>query len=197
MEYNVWSELQTASTEVCQRIQRSLTRPYGVCMFNIRTGGNVGMVVRSACLMGFSDVIICGRRHYDKRFTVGSHNYIKITHWEDPVHVDITTVSPGRYLENVDYDPESFSKMCNQDGWTPIFIEQGGEDIREPTWKHIEKPLLVFGNESIGIPKSFMNKVPGSRILTIPQWSVIRSMNIANAASIAMWELRRKDYNPI
>jgi hypothetical protein len=193
-KYNVWTELQNSSTEMCQRVQRNLTCDYGICMFNVRTGGNVGMVVRTACTLGFSDVVICGRRHYDKRFTVGADKYINITHWEDPVHVDIKTVSPGKYLETIEYNPESFVEHCKQGNWTPVFIEQGGEDIREPTWKHIERPLLVFGNESIGIPKNFMKKVSGSRVLSIPQWSVLRSMNIANAASIAMWELKRKDY---
>jgi tRNA(Leu) C34 or U34 (ribose-2'-O)-methylase TrmL len=61
----------------------------------------------------------------------------------------------------------------------------------------IEKPLLVMGNESTGIPRDFMRKVcsamPDACVISIPQWSVLRSLNIASAATIAMWELRSKN----
>jgi len=191
---NVWTPLQNLEIHKLQKIQKNLTNTLGICMFNVRTSGNIGMSMRTACTMGFSDFIICGRRSYDRRFTVGADNYINVQHWPEPVSVEIDTIKPGEYLETIRYSPELFAEKCKD--WTPIFIEQGGEDIREPTWKHVENPLLIFGNESIGIPRSFINKVkesiPETRILSIPQWSILRSMNVANAASIAMWELRRK-----
>jgi len=195
MEYNIWTELQDKNLESCKRLNNNLKNGYGICMFNIKLSGNVGMAVRTACAMGFSNFIICGRHHYDKRFTVGAHNYIDISYWDEPVKVSIKTLSANKYSEEIEYFPSEFIKRCEDGNWTPVFIEQGGEDIREITWKLIEKPLLIFGNESIGIPKSFINEVvraiPESRVLSIPQWSILRSMNVTNAASIAMWELQR------
>jgi tRNA G18 (ribose-2'-O)-methylase SpoU len=195
---NVWTELQDKSVLDCQNIQRCISNDnYGICMFNVRLSGNVGMALRTACTMGFGHFVICGRHHYDKRFTVGAHNYINIDYWEDPVKVTIKTIKPGDYLEDVVYSPNDFIEKCQEVQWTPVFIEQGGQDIRYENWKLIERPLLVFGNESIGIPRSFMNEVknaiPETRILSIPQWSILRSMNVANAASIAMWELKRRN----
>jgi len=196
MEYNIWTELQDKDLESCKKFNNNLkSKNYGICMFNIKLSGNIGMAVRSACVLGFNNFIICGRHHYDKRFTVGAHNYIDISFWDDPVKVSIQTISNNKYSEEIEYFPSEFIKKCQSDNWTPVFIEQGGKDIREPTWKLIEKPLLIFGNESIGIPKTFINEVsksiPETRILSIPQWSILRSMNVTNAAAIAMWELQR------
>jgi len=190
---NVWTPLQNLDVPVLQKIQKNLTKPLGICLFNVRTSGNIGMSMRTACALGFSDFIICGRRSYDRRFTVGADNYINVQHWPEPVNVKIDTIKPGEYRETIEYSPELFIEKCKE--WTPVFIEQGGEDIREPTWKHLERPLLVFGNESIGIPRSFIKqvkeKIQETRVLSIPQWSILRSMNVSTAAGIAMWELRR------
>jgi tRNA G18 (ribose-2'-O)-methylase SpoU len=180
---NVRTEYQQFDTATCQKIQRSLMKPFGVCAFNVRTGGNVGMIVRSACNFGAQEVITCGRRHYDKRFTVGSENYIPVTHWEEPLKVHIDVKSP---TETTEYNAEAFFENCKKSGWTPVFLEQGGEDIRDVAWKTIDRPLLIVGNESCGIPKEFMK---GSKTVSIPQWSVMRSLNVAVAASLAIWEL--------
>ena len=88
--------------------------------------------------------------------------------------------------------------MCN---WTPVFVEQGGIDIRTVHWPRPDcsaspaRPLLVMGNESSGIPRDFMDTVMRENKdaikVSIPQWSVLRSMNVAMAAGIAMWEVRK------
>jgi len=199
--YNVWTELQDKPTDSCKKLQQSFSNDFGICMFNIRLSGNVGMAIRTACTLGFNEFIICGRHHYDRRFTVGAHNYINIHHWEEPVKVHIKTLSPNNYSEKVEYIPSEFVKNCKRSNWTPVFIEQGGNDIRNNIWKLIKKPLLVLGNESSGIPRSFINEVkkyiPETVVLNIPQWSVLRSMNVSTAATIAMWELRSKNVNSV
>ena len=201
---NVWTELQNKPVTCSQKLQHAFcaNTQYAICMFNIQLSGNIGMAVRTACALGFDKFIICGRHHYDKRFTVGAHNYINVEYWNDPIKVTITTLSgkprnQQEYKETVDYNPEIFVENCKRNGYTPIFIEQGGSDIRDSSWKLVDKPLLILGNESFGIPTTFMKAVcsalPDSRIISIPQWSVLRSLNIANAATIAMWELRSKN----
>lgn len=206
---NVWSELQSKSVTCSQKLQHAFcaNTEYAICMFNIQLSGNVGMTMRTACAMGFEKFIICGRHHYDKRFTVGAHNYIDVVYWNEPIKVTITTLSrklinknpsdQQQYKETIEYFPEAFITNCQIHGYTPIFIEQGGNDIRTREWKHVSKPMLVLGNESFGIPRDFMrvvcNAIPDAQIISIPQWSVLRSLNIANAATIAMWELRSKN----
>jgi tRNA G18 (ribose-2'-O)-methylase SpoU len=151
------------------------------------------MIVRQACIMGCKEVVVCGRKHYDKRFTVGAHNYINTVYWETPLNVCIQTVSPGVYKETINYNVDEFIKHC--DNYTPVFLEQGGKDIQEISWKLIENPLIILGNESLGIPSNFIKsvkqKIPQTLIVSLPQNSIMRSMNVAIAGSIAMWEISK------
>ena len=188
---NVRTEYQDLPLNVIKKIQSSLTNNLSVLLFNVRTDGNVGMIIRQACLMGCRRVIICGKKQYDRRFTVGSHHYIDIEFWDKPLIVNTRTVSPGVFKETVDYDPQAFIDLCKTGNYTPVFLEQGGMDIQQIKWQTVENPLLVLGNESLGIPQTFINVVKKRRCLfvSIPQSSVIRSMNVAMAGSIAIWEM--------
>lgn len=184
---NVLTELQQRPVEDAQACQRGLAAPFGLCCLNVRADGNIGMMIRSACTLGAEEVIICGRRHFDARFSVGAEHYVPISYWPDALKVTID------HNQNATcrYDPDEFLSACVKGRWTPVFIEQGPEskDIRAIQWP--ERPLLVMGNESTGIPQDFMDAIGGT-IATIPQWSVLRSMNVAAAATIAMWEVRNK-----
>jgi len=191
---NVRTEYQNLPTDKLKKIQENISTNVSVMLFNVRTSGNVGMIIRQACVMGCKEVILCGRKQYDKRFTVGGHNYIDIKYWDTPLKVTIHTVSPGIYNEYLEYNPSEFIKNCK--GYTPIFLEQGGKNIRQVCWKLIENPLVVLGNESIGIPTDFIKlvkkEIPETLIISIPQNSVMRSMNVALAGSIALWEISKE-----
>lgn len=191
---NVRSEYQNYDNKTLKIIQNQLTKNFSICLFNIRTSGNIGMTIRSACLLGCREVIICGRKKFDARFSVGSEHYIDLIYWDTPLRVTIFNKNPYESQEILDYDPLEFVKMCGQR--TPVFLEQGGKDIRDVSWKLIENPLLIIGNESCGIPKDFIETVKklitDTQLVTIPQYSVMRSMNVAVAASIAMWEITCK-----
>jgi tRNA G18 (ribose-2'-O)-methylase SpoU len=148
------------------------------------------MIIRQSCIMGCRQVIICGRKCYDRRFTTGAHNYIDTVHWQDVLNVQIDTVSPGVFKETVDYNVENFIDKTRE--FTLIFLEQGGTSINEVKWKTVENPLLILGNETTGIPRDFIKTISKKAdciFVSIPQYSVMRSMNVAMAASIAIWEI--------
>jgi len=171
-------------------------------MLNIRQSANIGMTVRTACLLGCKEFIICGRKQYDKRFTVGAEHYIPTTYWREPLKVTINCVPQKQqpqphpqYEDVLIYNADDFAMRCNASSWTPVFIEQGGQNICDTNWKQINNPLLVFGNESYGIPRDFMaavkKHIPTTIVVSIPQWSIMRSMNVSMAACIAMWEVSK------
>lgn len=193
MELNVRNEYQDLPIETLKKIQKNINNNVSILLFNIRTDGNIGLIIRQACLMGCKKIIICGRKHYDKRFTVGAHNYIEIEHWDTPLKVDINTVSPGVYKTKVEYDYMDFLKKI--ENYTPIFLEQGGINIQEISWKLIENPLVIVGNESSGVPSHFIKNIKSikksTKIVSIPQCSVMRSMNVAMATSIILWEITK------
>jgi tRNA G18 (ribose-2'-O)-methylase SpoU len=193
---NVRSEYQHLKPEQLKKLQNALSMNCEVLLFNIRTSGNIAMCIRTACLMGCKQVIICGRKHYDKRFTVGAENYIPVTFVEKPLKVTINCkkgTNPVEYIEMFNYDVDEFVKCC--EGRTPIFLEQNGTNISEVPWKLVENPLVILGNESLGIPTDFIKSVktilPETLIVSIPQCSVMRSLNVAVAASIVLWEINR------
>ena len=184
---NVRDELQNCDIEDLKLIQKSYSKNFSILLFNVRTSGNVGTIIRSACLLGCREVIICGRKVYDRRHTVGAHNYIDVKHWDDVLKVEITckpNTKPTEYNEKLDYNEKTFYERL--DGRTPVILEQGGVDIRSVDWVTIKNPVIVVGNESLGVPDWF---APEAIRVSIPQWSVMRSMNVAMAATIAIWEL--------
>ncbi len=56
---------------------------------------------------------------------------------------------------------------------------------------------LVFGRETRGLPESLLNSAGRKRLLTIPMASAARSLNLATAAGIVLFEaLRQVRVNP-
>jgi tRNA (cytidine/uridine-2'-O-)-methyltransferase len=53
---------------------------------------------------------------------------------------------------------------------------------------------LVFGKETVGLPKEFLAELPKERILQIPMpgHPVVRSLNMAGTVHIALYEAMRK-----
>jgi tRNA G18 (ribose-2'-O)-methylase SpoU len=193
-QYNVVDELQTLSVEEIRSKQQSLSANFGICCMNLRAEGNAGMIARSACLFGAKQMIICGRKCYDKRFTVGAHHYLDIQHWPDVLQVTIDPVPP-EFVATCRYDAAAFVERLCGTKWRPVFVEQGGEDLRDAfSADTTEHNLFIVGNESTGIPDHFIDSVraaiPETRVVSIPQWSVLRSMNVAMAATVVMWEAR-------
>ena len=77
----------------------------------------------------------------------------------------------------------------------PIFIEQGGTSILDFNFNelqlHNKKPVFIFGNETHGIDVKLLNyckNLKGFRILSIPQFGILKSLNVSNSASIILWE---------
>lgn len=50
---------------------------------------------------------------------------------------------------------------------------------------------LVFGKESVGLPDELLAKYP-DRVVGIPTIGAVRSLNLANAAGIALWDALRQ-----
>lgn len=51
--------------------------------------------------------------------------------------------------------------------------------------------VLVFGSEGSGLPEEILNERPDS-VLTIPMWGPVRSLNLATAVGIVLYEAYRQ-----
>lgn len=187
--WNVRDELKDKTLEELQTISLNDRLPFAVCVINITGDLNVGMMMRTACLMGAERFIIFGRKKYDRRSTVGAHNYIEV--------VRVDAMADDRNIDVV-----KFNLLMNRYNYKPIFFETNGKplskfhlirDFYAEYYCNINslslKPCLVFGNEGFGLPAELLKD---NIVLSIEQRGVLRSLNVSSAAAIAMYEIARQ-----
>jgi tRNA G18 (ribose-2'-O)-methylase SpoU len=171
IKYNVHDSLQRMDNDKVKEISIKMSLPAALILFNVDGGINISMAIRSAALFGFSDVYIVGKRKRDKRGDVGACNYIKVHQLE--------TINNEYFIEH--------SLM-------PIIIEQNGQPLEEMDFKPYFpktncKVAFIVGSEQEGVPKYLKINIP---IITISQYGVMRSFNVAMASSIVMYEYTRQ-----
>jgi tRNA G18 (ribose-2'-O)-methylase SpoU len=171
IKYNVHTCFQNKSPDELKKISSSIALPIHIMLFNLDGNMNIAMTIRTAAVMGCSDVWIVGKRRYDARPEVGSHNYINV--------------------HKINFITPSFFKEKNI---TPILVEQGGNSIETTNFKpYLFKPVcFIVGSESHGIPKDFLKQMKGYPIVSISQYGLIRSLNVSIAASIVLYEYLRQ-----
>jgi tRNA G18 (ribose-2'-O)-methylase SpoU len=170
--YNVAEQYKYLNVSEIQKIAKDNRRNFTVCCLNIEGNLNIGMIIRTAHLLGVKDVIIFGNRKIDNRSLVGAQNYTSITK-----------------IDGVDdygnFNRPLFDGLMKLNNLTPVFIEHGGTSLEQVSWDIIN-PCFVFGNESTGIPVDFQR--PTDYIISLPQFGVLRSYNVAAAAAMVMWD---------
>lgn len=154
--------------------------PFSVGVINVTGDLNVGMMLRTACLLGAKNFYIFGRKKFDKRSTVGADKYMNIVQYtfNDPLSADDDIYAALKTLSN-----------------TIVLCDQGGGELSESN-SHIynmfpREPLFLFGSESHGLPECLTTSIKSDLQLfhiSIPQWGVLRSFNVSAAMSIVCWD---------
>lgn len=174
IKYNVHTVFQSKSKECIQEISKKTSLPIHLMLLNLDGNMNIAMSIRSAAVLGCSDVWIVGRRKYDARPEVGSKNYIE-------VH-KLATIDPAVFFK--------------EEGLQPIIIEQGGHAIEDMNFKPIiqdSRPVcFIMGSESHGFSREWLTKLAGVPRITISQYGIVRSLNVSIAASIILYEYLRQ-----
>ncbi len=176
IKYNVHTPFQGLGVEKVKTLSQGLALPFAFMAYNLHGDVNIGMMIRTAVILGASDFYLVGRRQYDRRTDVGSRNYIRL-----------------HRLKEVD------KAFFEEQKLLPIALEQGGEALEEFSFKKYLpdslpegwKVCFIAGSESYGIPTSFLKEI-GAPILTIAQYGVIRSLNVSIASGILMYEYMKQ-----
>lgn len=186
--WNVRDELKGLSLEELRQICKNQELPFAVCAINVTGDLNLGVMMRTASLCGAERFIIYGKHTYDRRSTVGAQNYIEL--------VKEGSIDRGGSLE---VNWSRFHPMVKEYGYEPIYFDTGYPSMYEMDFDVLEwtdtsvgtthKPLLVFGNEGVGLPEFLLR---GAKVFTIPQRGVLRSLNVCAAASIAIQYVSHK-----
>lgn len=140
---------------------------FSVLISNEFNDFNCGSVIRNANAFLAKEVIIYGRKHFDRRGAVGC------THYENMKHV--------RKMEELSFPSDSIIiGVDNIESAVPI------ETFIWPT-NHV---VLVFGLEDIGITEDL--KAICSQFVYIKQYGSVRSLNVGCASAITMYDYCNK-----
>lgn len=174
-DWNVTDPYKSMGLEEIRNIQKECCLPYSVAAFNLSGGLNLGNMIRTAVIFGVKKFYVVGKKRYDRRSTVGAHNYIDIEFIEKDIHDD------QEYI---------LDKISEE--YRPTIIEHGGVDIDSENFFYKEPRCFIFGEESIGIPDSFTKLATSSyraEVMSIDQIGVLRSLNVSSAAAIVMYKV--------
>lgn len=181
--FNVRPDIKDKPLEEIQKIAKSDRLNYEVMLLNITGDINSGMIVRLSHLLGAKNVVIVGRRKIDERTTVGAEHYQKVEKF-DALNPDLT-INKDKFFEILDKNKTYF----------PVFIEIGGKNLKNIDWKkeipNNSTPIFIFGNENRGISEEILEEAKKRNFgmtVSIPQKGVMKSLNVATAASIVLWD---------
>lgn len=165
---NIINHYKYWETEAIKADLDSKRHNFSVLISNKFHDFNIGSVIRNANAFLAAEVIIYGRRKYDKRGTVGTHNYtnFKFVKEED----DLQQIISGKFVVGIDN------------------VEQA-KPIESYEWPD-EHILLCFGQEDVGLPDEILSKCQD--IVYITQYGSVRSLNVGVASGIAMYDYTSK-----
>lgn len=125
---------------------------------------NLACVIRNSNAFLAKEVIIVGRRSWDRRGSVGTHIYENLKHVRN---TDELVIETGSVVIGIDNVP-------------------GAQPIETFSWpdQHI---YLVFGQETVGIKEPLLALC--DHMLYIKQYGSVRSLNVGVASGIAMFAL--------
>ncbi len=169
-DLNVRDALKGSTVEAIRLAQAAVTLPFAIAAINLNGDLNIGVIMRTAVSFGAAHMFLFGQRRYDRRSTVGAHNYVEL--------VQVVCTPEGHAVPRSQFDA-----TLTDYGYVPLFVEQGGVDLRRFDFRGtVKPPCLVFGNEGYGLPDSFIGD---DQRISIAQRGVARSLNVSAAAAIA------------
>lgn len=128
---------------------------------------NIGTVIRNSNAFLSKEVIIYGRRKWDRRGAVGTHLYENLKHVRQ---IEDLSFAPGTTLVGIDNIP----------GAVPLetFVWPSGPVV------------MVFGQEGIGLTEDLLGLC--NHLVYIKQYGSVRSLNVGCASAIAMYDYCQK-----
>ena len=170
-ERNVKDKYKSFSTEDIKSDLKKTALPYAVLMSQISGDFNFSCIIRTANNFNLSTVYYFGNKRYDKRGAQGTYHYSDV--------VFIPTLN-----EIVDLKQQyKFIGLENNIANTV--------PIKDFVWP--DNTLLILGEEGTGIPPEIVDLLDYK--VEIPSIGSVRSINVASAAAIAIYDFVSKFNN--
>lgn len=169
---NVRDHLKHIATEDIRKLLGESSSDFILCLSNNIRDMNLSSAIRSANAFNVQKTVLVGRKTYDRRGACGAQNYSIIEHMENW------------------YD---LFAQCREEDYTIVALEydENYEMKSLPDYEWNKKTLMICGEEGYSIPDEILKAVDD--IVYIPMFGSVRSLNLASAASIAMYDYMSKE----
>jgi tRNA G18 (ribose-2'-O)-methylase SpoU len=139
---------------------------FSILLVNIDYDNNSGNIIRTANAMGAKEVILYGRRSFDRRSSMGTEFYMEF--------------QQIKFVEEIDEVLAQYDII--------VGLENGieAQNLVDYKWNKDLKTLICLGQESNGIPQVILDKCHD--LVEIPQVGSVRSLNVGTAAGIVMYD---------
>ncbi len=152
-----------------------MKRDFITILHSLKSPQNVGMIVRSHVAFGGHELIFTGHQ-FPWNFKKGSQAFSrKLEHQTTILHLP---------------DPEQCIDWCQQCQYQMVALEIAEPPVYLPHITFPKRVALIVGNEASGLDATFLAQC--DHIVTIPQFGPVGSLNVAVAASLAMYEFCRE-----
>lgn len=167
---NVTDQLAWAKREDILKSINPNKIPVSLLLVNIDRDNNIGNIIRSANTFGVEEVLIYGRKKFDRRTSVGAEFFIKFRHI--------------RFIEEIAPLRQEFDLI--------IGLEQtdNSVELHSYKWPENQNILIAVGNEGKGLPQEILDICDAT--LEIEQYGTTRSLNVSVATGILLYDYRVK-----
>lgn len=175
---NVADHWKGWQTELIRTELDKVRLPFITVVENVNGDLNKSNVIRSHNAFLGREVWIVGKKNWDTRGAVGVQHYEWIHHfptWEDAME---------HYFDDIYdiHDPYS--------AYTFVAVEQHQRSKSMFGYHWQENTLMIFGEEARGLSEQALTYA--NDVVYIPQRGSVRSLNVATAAGIAMYDYTSK-----
>lgn len=166
--------MQTMTVEEIKHYCTNCAIDQYAAMIHVHGDYNLSTLVRNANFFGFKGVFyVGGKRDWDRRGSVGTHNYTPMTHYKSEQDFIDACKQLGLRIVAVENNiPKYVSKTKN-------FI---------PTYTPVKNSIYVFGEEQAGLSDLILDNV--DEILTLPAYGSVRSINVGSTSAIILYTIR-------
>ena len=145
--------------------------PISLLLVNIDRDNNIGNIIRSANTFGVQEVLIYGRKKFDRRTSVGAEFFMQFRHI--------------KFIEDLSQLKQEFDLI--------IGLEQTktSVELHNYKWPKDKNILIAVGNEGKGLPQQILDIC--NTTLEIEQYGSTRSLNVSVATGIVLYDYRVKN----
>lgn len=177
---NVIDEYKDLPTEEIKKILAEKAFPFAVCFEHWQGDFNISTGIRNANAFGAEKVFyLGGKKKWDKRGAVGTHNYMDITYL--PSIEALRALKSEYKIIGIDNIEDQIPARPSRAGCCSFYQLP---DFRWGLGAVFVKPLMLFGEEGVGLTKEVLNLCDA--IVEIPMFGSVRSLNCGTASGIVM-----------